>query len=121
MDNKKNENIKDEFKKKVNVIDNQINNEKNKIKKIDNVQEIATSLKKNLNKCIELLSVSINGKQKNKMLNDMYDKNKSFYVNFSSSLNNKIAITKNKINELNEKKDILIKEHEEKDDECDCI
>ena len=29
MDNTKNENIKDEFKKKVNEIDNQIDNEKN--------------------------------------------------------------------------------------------
>ena len=121
MDNTKNENIKDEFKKKVNEIDNQIDNEKNKIKKINNVHEMVTALKKNLNKCIELLSVSINGKQKNKMLNDMYDKNKSFYMNFSSSLDNKISITKNKINKLNETKDILIKEHEEKNDECDCI
>jgi len=114
MEKQKNENIKDEFKKKINEIDNQIDNEKKKIKKIDSIQEEVTALNKNLNKCIELLSVSIKGEKNDKMLSDMYDKNKSFYVNFSSTLDDEISATKKKISKLNETKENLIKENKNK-------
>lgn len=114
MEKQKNENFKDEFKKRINEIDNQIDNEKKRIRKIDNIQEEVTELNKNLNKCIELLSVSIKGEKKEKMLNDMFDKNKSFYANFSCTLDDEMSITKKKINKLNEEKENLIKENKDK-------
>lgn len=114
MEKQKNERPNDEFKKRINEIDNQIDNEKKKIKKIDSIQEEVTALNKNLNKCIELLSISIKGEQKDKMLNDMYDKNKSFYINFSSTLDDEISITKKKINKLTEEKENIIKENKDK-------
>jgi len=48
------------------------------------------------------------------MLSDMYDKNKSFYVNFSSTLDDEISATKKKISKLNETKENLIKENKDK-------
>jgi len=114
MEKQQKENVKDYYKKRINKIDNKIDSEKQRIKKFDDIQEEVTTLNKNLNKCIELLSVSIKGKTKEKMLHDMFDKNKSFYANFSSTLDDEISLTKKNINKLNEEKENLIKQNKDK-------
>ena len=60
-DNKIADNRIEKSKKKIAQIDESIDIEKNKLKKIDNIQEEFVSLNKSINRCIELLSSSIKG------------------------------------------------------------
>ena len=116
-------NIKEEqtekyyYKKKILEIDNQIDDSKKKIKKINDIHEELTALNKNTNKCIELLFISIKGKNKEKILNDMLGQNQTFYSNFSSMLDDEMLLTNKKINKLNEERDNLIKQSKEKNKE----
>ena len=50
MEKERKENTKEYFKKRINEIDNKIDNEKKRIKKFDDIQEEVTALNKNLNK-----------------------------------------------------------------------
>ena len=109
MEKQKTETTKDYFKKRINEIDNKIDSEKQRIKKIDDIQEEVTALNKNLNKCIELLSISIRGEKTGKKLNNMLDENKSFYANFSSALDEEKTITTKNISKLTDEKESLIK------------
>lgn len=110
MEEQKKESKTDYLKKRLNEIDNKIDSEKQKMKKIDDIQEEVNALNKNLNKCIELLSISIKGSQTSRKLNEMSNGNKSFYANFSSILDNEKGSSVKKINKLNDEKDNLIKE-----------
>lgn len=110
----KKENQKDNFKQKIAHIDNQIDTSQSKIRKINDIQEELTALNKNLNKCIELLSISIRGKKKEKILNDMAGQNQKLYANFSSSLDDEILLTRKRISNLTEEKENLIKENKNK-------
>ena len=87
-------------KKQIRQIDNLIDNEKNRLKKIDSMQESIVSVTKNMNQCIDLLSVSIKGTMNANLLNDMRDSNKTFYINMATTLDDESEISRKKINKL---------------------
>lgn len=110
MDNKKIDNEIINTKAKINEIDDLIDNEKLKIKEIDDMQENVREINRGLNRCIDLLAKSIKGPNTSAMFQDMYDKNKSFYINMSSSLDEESLETRININKLYQQKDDIIKE-----------
>lgn len=114
MEHKKADNTTINLKQKINELNNMIEEEKKKIKKLDSMQEEITSLNKNMNKCIELLSKSIESPTKDNMLSDMYNSNKSLYRNLTSSLDEEAEVSKKIINKLSQEKDNLIKENKKK-------
>lgn len=114
MEKQAKEKIPDNIKKRINEIDNLVDYEKRRIKKFDNMQEEVIALNKNLNKCIDLLSKSIEGPTKKNMLNDMYDSTKSFYMNFISTLDEEISSSRKNINKLAQEKDDIIKQNKNK-------
>lgn len=103
-----------DIKTQITQLDNNINNEKKKIKKLDTIHEEITSLNKSLNKCLELLSKSMGGPSVKNMLNDMYDSNKSLYINLTNKIDDEIKISMKSINKLYGEKDRIIKESKQK-------
>lgn len=101
-------------KNQIKQIDSLIDNEKNKIKKIDSMQENIVSISKSMNRCIDLISLSVKGSKTENMLNDMRQSNKLFYMNMSTLLDDENKISNKKINKLSEKKETIIKETNDK-------
>ena len=99
-DNKIADNRIEKSKKKIAQIDESIDIEKNKLKKIDNIQEEFVSLNKSINRCIELLSPSIKGTKTNHMLDEMFNNNNNLLKNVSSVLDEEKEETKKNISEL---------------------
>ena len=60
MEEKKADNTINKQKVRIKEIDNKIDIEKDKTKQLDEIEEIVVSLNKNINKCLELLGVSMN-------------------------------------------------------------
>lgn len=56
-------------KQKISSLDNRIDAEKNKMRELDDMEELFVSLSKNISKCVELLNRSVKGKNVNSKLN----------------------------------------------------
>lgn len=91
-------------------LEKMMDEEKIKIKKIDEIQEQLTSLTKNLNICIGLLARAMKGPNTQNIFNDMYDNNRSIYNNLTNELDEQIGLSEKNINKLIEEKDNLIEE-----------
>ena len=108
-------------KQKISSLDNRIDAEKNKIRELDDMEELFVSLSKNISKCVELLNRSVKGKNVNSKLNSIEENNR---INFAKSMSN-IEIqredTKNNLVKLTEEKekyqDELKEEYEKKNNE----
>ena len=72
-------------KEKISRIDNRIDIEKKKMKDLDEIEELFSSLTKNISKCVELLNKSVKGKTVNAKLNAIEENNK---INFGKSMAN---------------------------------
>ena len=114
MEERKVDNEITSTKQKINEIDYKIDNEKEKIKKLDDIQESMTALNKSLNRCIELLSLSLKGPTSQNMFEDMQAQNKAIYQNVTSELDDEMDKTRSTINKLYEEKDNIIKEDKNK-------
>ena len=110
IDNKENANIK----KRIYQVDNLIDKEKKKLHDFDDLHETAVALNKSLNKCFELLLKSTKNSTKERILDDIFNKNQLFYSNYANAIDDEIEITKNNINYLLEEKDKIKKENNEK-------
>lgn len=110
MDDKNNNMENINLNSKIVRIDNLVDEQKYKIKKIDELQEQITSLNKNLNMCIALLARAINGPTTQNMFNDMYENNQSFYANMANTLDDELVDARKTIDSLSKEKDELIKE-----------
>lgn len=100
-------------KKRIDYIDNRISEEKNKMKDLDEIEELFVSLSKNISKCVELLNKSVKGRNVNAKLNSIEENNK---VNFQKSINNidvQREEIKNSLVELNDQKDAFQKQLKE--------
>ena len=111
MEEQKREN---NLKKRIDELDNLIDNEKKRLKQFDNMQEEAIALNKNINKCVQLLLKSAKETNKEKMLNDISDRNQSFYNNFTNVIDDEISMAKNNINKMLNEKDKIEKENKDK-------
>lgn len=114
MDNEKINNEYTTLNKKLLEIDTKVDDEKNKIKKIEELQEQVTSLNKNLSICIALLAKSMRGPTTQNMFNDMYNTNQSFYKNMTSSLEEENIEIQKSIGKLLDEKENAIKEYKDK-------
>ena len=114
MDNKKADNIVLEYKQKINEVDNRLDEEKKKLKKLNQIQNDIDSLSKNINKCIDLLSKSMKGPGINNMFSNMSDSNKLMHIKASSAIENEFQETNKKIYNLYGEKDKIIKENRNK-------
>lgn len=110
MDDKKNNEQQLKLSNQIVRIDNLVDEQKYKIKKIDELHEQIASLNKNLNICIGLLARTVNGPTTQNMFNDMYENNQSFYANMTSTLDDELLLAKKAISSLSKEKEELIKE-----------
>ena len=110
MDDKNNNLENLNLNSKIVRIDNLVDEQKYKMKKIDELQEQISSLNKSLNMCIALLSRAINGPTTQNMFNDMYENNQSFYANMASTLDDELVETRKFISSLSKEKEDLINE-----------
>lgn len=98
------------IKQRINEIDDMIDIERNKIKKIDMMQQDIATLNQHLNKCIDLLSKSVKGPTTQNVFNDMYETSRSIYVNLSSTLDEVSVSSIKTINRFSKQKEELIEE-----------
>lgn len=100
IDNKINEN-----RIKLKEVNDSIENENNKMKKLDEIEELFVSLNTNINKCVDLLAKSIKGEKIDKKLSVIEENNK---INFNKSMYSIAADredVKKRLIALNEKKE----------------
>lgn len=116
MENKKLDNEILNTKNQINRIDNLIDDEKIRIKKLDSMQEDIVSLSKSINRCIDLLSQSIKGPQSESKYNDMRNSNKKSYINIATFLDDEAELSRKKINKLYDEKETLLKESKNKEE-----
>ena len=85
MEEKKADNKIIRQKIRIKEIETKIDSEKNKTKQLDEIEEIVTSLNKNINRCLELLGVSIQGNNIDKRLSAIETENNN---NFKKNIHN---------------------------------
>ena len=105
-----NEKVADNYishKKEIKIIDNKINTEKNKIKKIDSIEESFVSLNNNINKCIDLLSASIKGGNVEKKLDAIREESEISYRKSVEDLDAEREEINVNINRLSDERDFL--------------
>lgn len=93
------------YKKRINEIDDRIDEEKSKMKNLDEMEELFVSLSKNITKCVDLLNKSIKGNNIANRLNSIEENNK---INFTKSIGNleiEREEIKNRLVSLNNEKD----------------
>ena len=105
-------------KQKISSLDNRIDAEKNKMRELDDMEELFVSLSKNISKCVELLNRSVKGKNVNSKLNSIEENNKINFAKSMSSIEIQREDTKNNLVKLTEEKekyqDALKEEYERK-------
>ena len=92
-------------KAKLKVVNDKIDIEKQKMKNLDEIEELFVSLNSNINKCVELLSKSMKGENIGRKLGAIEESNK---VNFNKSIysiNSNREDIKKKLSELSDQKD----------------
>ena len=97
-------------KEKINKIDDELEFEKARLKKLDNMQEELHALNKSISKCIYLLSKSIKGPNTNVVFEDMNSSNHAFIENAQATLEEEMADSRKNIHTLYEAKEEIIKE-----------
>ncbi len=92
-------------KAKLKVVNDKIDIERQKMKNLDEIEELFVSLNSNINKCVELLSKSMKGENIGRKLGAIEESNK---VNFNKSIysiNSNREDIKKKLSELSDQKD----------------
>jgi hypothetical protein len=115
MDDKRADNKVLEKKVKIKEIDSKIDIEKNKEKRLDDIEEIVTSLNNNINRCLELLSISIKGNNSEKKYNNIQTENRINYKKNMNDIEIQREMLKTNINKLNTEKEGLLKEEKEEE------
>ena len=114
MENKKTNSEYTMLNNKIFQLDTKVDDEKKKIKQIEELQEQVTNLNKNLSICIALLAKSMRGPTTQNMFNDMYNNNQSFYKCMTASLEEESLEIQKSIGKLLDENENAIKEYKEK-------
>lgn len=99
--------------KKINKIENEIYNEKNKLKDLEEMREDFVSYNKTITNCLDLLS-SVKNKESRHKYDDMYIKNNAILKSMSNIIDEKETEIKRNISNLYDEK---IKEEKNKQTE----
>ena len=103
--NKKADNLSYDKKRIINDLEEQIYDNKKKIKELVKMQESLIALDFNINNCINLLSKSMKGANDEALYNDMQEVNRKNLFNSLDVIEKDVDILKKNINELRTKKD----------------
>ena len=114
MNDKRVDNTFINYRKAINNYEDQVDIEKQKLKKVEFMQDELISLNKNMETCIELLSKSIKGSNTTSRFEDMHNANRVFLLKSLSMLDEKKEELKKGINHLNEKKENMIEQNKQK-------
>lgn len=113
MEEKKADNTINKQKARIKEIDNKIDIEKDKTKQLDEIEEIVVSLNKNINKCLELLGVSIQGNNIDKRLSAIESENNVNYKKNISNIELHREVVQKNIKKLNDEKEKIINEKDD--------
>ena len=113
MEEKTADNTINKQKARIKEIDNKIDIEKDKTKQLDEIEEIVVSLNKNINKCLELLGVSIQGNNIDKRLSAIESENNVNYKKNISNIELHREVVQKNIKKLNDEKEKIINEKDE--------
>ncbi|MDD6271942.1 MAG: hypothetical protein PUA90_00270 [bacterium] len=100
-------------KKELDIVFEEIKNQKIANKKYDELEEDFSRIKKNLSEAMYYLGYSIKGKRINNVIQNMDEKNQIIYRKVINSIDDKKKDSKNKIKQLYEQTEILTKELKE--------
>ena len=100
-------------KEKINKIDDMLEEEKKKIRKLENIQENLNSLNMNMSKCLNLFSKSIKGANTESVLNYISNYNDQLLNKTDEKINSSLKETKKEINKLYLEKENVIKSREQ--------
>lgn len=100
-------------KQNLRMVEEQIDANKAKLKIIDNDTDKFNNLNKSINRCIELLAVSVKGPKVTEELNEMRDGNASGYRGVVSSFDEDRENAKKELNSLYDQKETILKKIEE--------
>ena len=92
-------------KRLISSLDSRIDGEKNRMKNLDEMEEMFVSLNKNITKCVELLNKSIKGKNITSKLNDIEENNRINFIKNMNSIDTERDQIKENLFRLNEEKD----------------
>ena len=103
--NKKADNLSYDKKRIINDLEEQIYDNKNKLKELVKMQESLIALDFNINNCINLLSKSMKGANDEALYSDMQEVNRKNLFNSLDVIEKDVDILKKNINELRTKKE----------------
>ncbi len=92
-------------KKIISSLDSRIDGEKNRMKNLDEMEEMFVSLNKNITKCVELLNKSIKGKNITSKLNAIEENNRINFIKNMNSIDTERDQIKENLFKLNEERD----------------
>ena len=96
-----------EVKEKINIINENIYNEKSKLKYYDDLEERFGNVKKNFYDIIKDLKLSIKGKRINRIIQNIDENNQLVYKNIIFNIEKEREKTKKNINKMYDKKNNL--------------
>lgn len=106
-----------EYKKELDSVDKQIDEQEALIKECNNANETFSRIRKSMDRCIDLLSRSVKGPSASKDYEEMHYVNESEYSKLTKEAeNNRIEATR-KLEDLREQRQKLIERIEEDDNE----
>ncbi len=117
--NKKADNLSYDKKRIINDLEEQIYDNKKKIKELVKMQESLIALDFNINNCINLLSKSMKGANDEALYNDMQEVNRKNLFNSLDVIEKDVDILKKNINELRTKKDEEFRKQDDSETEED--
>lgn len=117
--NKKADNLSYDKKRIINDLEEQIYDNKKKIKELVKMQESLIALDFNINNCINLLSKSMKGANDEALYNDMQEVNRKNLFNSLDVIEKDVDILKKNINELRTKKDEEFRRQDDSETEED--
>ncbi len=97
-------------KASINRIDNEIDSNKNKIKTLTDMEDGFVSLSKNIEKCVELLSMSMKGNHIENKLSDISESNQVYLKKVVSTIDDEKTTATARIKNLYDEKDRIEKE-----------
>ena len=106
-----------EYKKGLDSVDKQIDEQESLIKECNNANETFSRIRKSMDRCIDLLSRSVKGPSASKDYEEMHYVNESEYSKLTKEAeNNRIEATR-KLEDLREQRQKLIERIEEDENE----
>ena len=106
-----------EYKKELDSVDKQIDEQESLIKECNNANETFSRTRKSMDRCIDLLSRSVKGPSASKDYEEMHYVNESEYSKLTKEAeNNRIEATR-KLEDLREQRQKLIERIEEDENE----